>query len=170
MLWFSRYDGSLPNSVRPVSYRVARRCVEQYHYLGYAPRISMVNLGVFSGKTLLGVMLFSHPTARHEEQSETFELTRMCLIDEAPKNSETRALSLAYRWLRMNTERKRLIAYADTAEGHEGIIYRAGGWHEIQRKDPVGHWDSRGNRRPTQGGAKIKFEKWITGKRRRTTT
>jgi len=58
-------------------------------------------------------MIWGHPIARMEEQNSTLELTRMFLFD-SPKNSESKALSLAEKWIKLNRTEKRLIAYSDT--------------------------------------------------------
>ena len=87
-------------------------------------------LGIYADSELVGVMIFGHPIARMEEQDNTLELTRMFLFD-SPKNSESKALSLAEKWIKRNRTERRLIAYSDTAEGHTGTIYRAANWKMI---------------------------------------
>ena len=114
----------LPTHTRKISYKDARRIIEQNHYLGYAPCGCKFCLGIYADSELIGVMIWGHPIARMEEQDNTLELTRMFLFD-SPKNSESRALSLAEKWIKLNRTERRLIAYSDTAEGHLGTIYRA---------------------------------------------
>ena len=108
-------------------------------------------------------MIFGRPAARHENQDTTLELTRMCLFD-SPKNSESRALSLAERWIKAHTDYRRLIAYSDTAEGHEGTIYKAANWTFLNIVKG-GSWGNRRKRRKYTGGDKLKFEKQLYKKR-----
>ena len=156
----------LPTHVRQISFSVARRIIEQNHYLGYAPCGCKFCLGVFCDAELMGVMIFGRPIARLEDQTNTLELTRMFLYD-SPKNSESRALGLAEKWIKKNRTESRLIAYSDTAQGHKGTIYKAANWKEVgtvrYTKDSVG-WGNRPNRRGLIGGNKIKFERIIPRK------
>jgi len=155
----------LPDHVDIISWKAARRIIENHHYLGYAPRCMKFNLGVFVDSEIIGVMMFGHPIARLEDQEHTLELTRMFLFD-SPKNSESRALSLAEKWIKANKpEITRLIAYSDTNQGHNGTIYRAANWKEIGSVRPH-TWSSRPGRRGVIGGKKLKFERVFRRMRR----
>ena len=150
----------LPNHVRLMKYKYARRIIEQNHYLGYAPCGCKFCIGVYADSELVGVMIFGHPIARMEEQKNTLELTRMFLFD-SPKNSESRALSLAEKWIKQNRTERRLIAYSDTAEGHLGTIYRAANWKMI-KEVRAETWIREGrDRKGMIGGKKLKFERCI---------
>ena len=107
-------------------------------------------------------MMFGHPVARLEEQNNTLELTRMFLFD-SPKNSESRALGLAERWIKKNRTESRLIAYSDTAQGHNGTIYKAANWVQIGITK-AHSWSFRPNRKGIIGGDKLKFERIIVRK------
>jgi len=146
--------------VRPVPYRVARAFVERHHYLGYAPPGARACLGVWYGDRLVGVLMFGRPSARLEDQEHTVELTRMVLLDECPRNSESRALALAAKWIRGNMpEIRRLIAYADPSRGHRGTVYLAAGWKFVGRT-AGGRWARPGRpRRDASTVPKLKFEK-----------
>lgn len=148
----------LPTHVRVIRYKEARRIIEQNHYLGYAPCGCKFCLGVYADSELVGVMIFGHPIARLEEQENTLELTRMFLFD-SPKNSESRSLSLAEKWIKQNRVERRLIAYSDTAEGHLGTIYRAANWH-LSKEVRAETWIRKNrNRTGMIGGKKLKFER-----------
>lgn len=150
----------LPTHVRIIPFRTARRIIEQNHYLGYAPCGCKFCLGIFADSEFVGVMIWGHPIARMEEQENTLELTRMFLFD-SPKNSESRALSLAEKWIKANRPEKRMIAYSDTAEGHRGTIYRAANW-QLVAEVRAETWIREGrDRRGTIGGKKLKFERCI---------
>lgn len=148
----------LPNSVRPISYKQARRIIERNHYLGYAPCGCKFCLGIYVESELVGVMIWGHPIARMEEQDNTLELTRMFLFD-SPKNSESRALSLAEKWIKQNRTERRLIAYSDTAEGHQGTIYRAANWKPTKEVRAETWIRKDRDRKGMIGGKKLKFER-----------
>ncbi len=148
----------LPDHVQLISYKSARRIIEQNHYLGYAPCGCKFCLGVYADTELVGVMMWGHPIARMEDQKNTLELTRMFLFD-SPKNSESKALSLAEKWIKLNRTERRLIAYSDTAEGHTGTIYRAANWKLI-KEVRAETWIRKGrDRKGMIGGKKLKFER-----------
>lgn len=154
----------IPTDVRLIHWKAARRIIENHHYLGYAPKCMKFNLGIFADNEIMGVMMFGHPIARLEEQEHTLELTRMFLFD-SPKNSESRALSLAEKWIKANKpEITRLIAYSDTQQGHNGTIYKAANWKEIGSVQPH-TWSSRSGRRGVIGGKKLKFERIFKSKK-----
>jgi DNA (cytosine-5)-methyltransferase 1 len=160
----------LPTHVKTISWKTARRMIEKHHYLGYAPCGCKFALGIYVETELIGTMVFGHPTARLEDQKNTLELTRMFLFD-SPKNSESRSLGLAERWIKKNRSETRLISYADTAQGHKGTIYKAANWVQVGITES-GSWirDGRPNRRGIIGGRKLKFERIITNKSKIPTT
>jgi hypothetical protein len=50
---------------------------------------------------------------------------RLCCIDDTPKNTESYFIGKTLRWLKKNTDIKRVISYADMTYNHEGTIYKA---------------------------------------------
>lgn len=151
----------LPDEVHPVSfYRIARPFVRAFHYLHRPPTGCRLSLGVFAQKRLLGVMIFGRPVARLEDQLHTLELTRMVLWP-SPKNSESRALGMAERFIRGTMpDVHRLIAYADPDQNHTGTIYLAANWNKLGTAGRA-NWSNRKNRITELGGRKVKFERLI---------
>jgi hypothetical protein len=154
---------SLPDSVRPISDAIARSFVITHHYLHRGATCPVLNLGVCIGHQIMGVLIFSNPVARMEDQVHTFELRRMCLLD-SPKNSESRALAMAEKYIRLNFPQiTRLISYADT-DKHEGKIYLAANWKVVENYHYGGRRDGWGSCRKSFidcGGVKVKYEKLI---------
>jgi len=60
-----------------------------------------------------------------DKEKDLIELKRLCCIDNTPKNTESYFIGYTLRWLKKNTEIKRVISYADTTYSHEGTIYKA---------------------------------------------
>lgn len=93
-------------------------------------------LGLYCESELIGVAVYGFPVGRLVGQSisplivnsDVLELTRLWLIDEAPKNSESRFLGLTFKWLKKHTDIKVLISYSDPMFGHVGTIYQATNW------------------------------------------
>lgn len=149
--------------VQPVAYSIAREFVEQYHYLHSMPLATSLQLGVFHSGELVGVMVFSHPCARHEDQKHTWELRRMVLLDCCGRNSESYVLARAVRYIRLTyPDIRRLIAYADPKQGHKGTIYRAAGWKYVGKTAGNPWHDREGKPRTNLSpGPKLKFELFI---------
>lgn len=93
-------------------------------------------IGLFDGDKLIGVAVYGFPVGRQTVKSitpelqnnEVLELTRLWLVDDAPKNSESYFLGRTFDWLRKNTKTKVLISYSDPMQGHVGTIYQATNW------------------------------------------
>lgn len=150
----------LPDRVEEIPYRVARHFVIAHHYLGYAPLGPKLCLGIFAENIMIGIMIYGRPIARYEDQEKTLELWRMVLF-ETPKNSESKSLSLAEKYIKKNTEYERLIAYSDIDHGHKGTVYKAANWICLGMAPGGGlPWNlTRKKRQGKIGGGKLKFER-----------
>lgn len=95
-------------------------------------------------------MQIGRPTSRALDGDRILELNRMYFIDDAPKNTESHALSVMRRFVRVWFPRVRLLlAYSDPQHGHAGTIYEADGWAPFGKtthKKGYG-WKSRPNRK-----------------------
>lgn len=81
--------------------------------------------------TLIGAMIFGELGMANvwkkyaETKDEIVELNRLCCIDLTPKNTESYFIGKCIRWIKQNTNIKKIISYADEEYGHSGTIYRA---------------------------------------------
>ena len=66
------------------------------------------------------------------------ELRRLVLLDEIPKNSESRFISWTLRWLQKNTNLLAVISFADSQQHHVGFVYQASNWIYVGLSQP-GH-------------------------------
>jgi hypothetical protein len=85
--------------------------------------------GILVGACLFG-MIGGNPKAvevlkGYENYKDYLELQRLVLLDEIPKNSESRFVGWCLRWLQKNTDVKAIVSFSDPKYGHKGIIYRA---------------------------------------------
>ncbi len=116
--------------------RAARNIVKQYHYSGKVVSNSKLHLGVFSNETdeLVGALQYGpcmngNKTAlKFSPELPMFELNRMVMIDEEPRNAESMALSLCNKWLKENTNLSYILSFSDGKENNCGYIYQANNW------------------------------------------
>ena len=123
--------------VRPIIKSAARDFIIKWHYSGIYQPVKQIDLGAFYGAKLIGVATFgwgikNKQQAKMVEGSEKrnfLELIRFAMVDEAPKNSESRVLSICFRLLKKRLpDLKWIFTYADGTRGHTGTIYRALGF------------------------------------------
>jgi len=63
------------------------------------------------------------------------ELMRLVLLDEMPKNSETKFVGWCLRYIRKYTDIVVIVSFADPVYGHTGVIYKAGNWTYLGLND-----------------------------------
>lgn len=123
--------------VAPISSADARKIVTRYHYSGKVVNNSQLHFGVFLGPRCLGAMSFGPSLdkrklvglVRDTPWNGFIELNRMAFSDELPRNSESRALSVAFRMLRANAPHIQwVVSFADATQSGDGGIYRASGF------------------------------------------
>lgn len=137
--------------VKPISSTDANRVVRQFHYSGKVVNNSQLHFGVFLNGRCGGAMQFGPPLDRRKLLplvrgtlwNEMIELNRMAFGDLLPRNSESRALAVAFRLIRKNYPHiKWVVSFADGAQCGDGTIYRAAGFvlTSIKRNDQI--WES----------------------------
>ena len=123
--------------VAPVSGEHATRIVRMFHYSRTTVRNSQLHLGVFMDGRLEGAMQFGPPLdkrnaltlVRDTPWNGMVELNRMAFGPRLPRNSESRALAYALRWLRRTQPHVGwVLSYADGTQCGDGTIYRATGF------------------------------------------
>tara|TARA_R110002110_G_scaffold2750_4_gene13180 strand:+ start:2494 stop:3144 length:651 start_codon:yes stop_codon:yes gene_type:complete len=112
--------------------KIERKDCEEFilaiHYAKRWPSISFA-YGLFRDGTLVGVVTYGSPPssplrngiAGKENAKDVVELNRLCLRD----NLKCEASRLVGASLRMLPKPKIVVSFADSAQGHEGIVYRA---------------------------------------------
>jgi hypothetical protein len=123
--------------VKPITSSIANLLVKRVHYSGKVVPNSTLHLGVYLNGKLEGVMSFGSPmdkskvlplvkdTAWHG----LLELNRMAFSDKLPKNSESRALSVAFRLIKKHYPHiEWIVSFADGTQCGDGTIYRASGF------------------------------------------
>jgi hypothetical protein len=123
--------------VKPIKSADAIAFVKAHHYSGKVAQNSQLHLGIFLDDKLHGVMQFGPSLDKRKIQGlvsgtqwhEFLELNRMAFDDVLPRNSESRALSVAWRLLKKHAPQvKWVISFADGTQCGDGTIYRAAGF------------------------------------------
>ena len=123
--------------VKPIASADAIAFVKAHHYSGKVAQNSQLHLGVFLHDRLHGVMQFGPSLDKRKIQRivsgtlwhEFLELNRMAFDDVLPRNSESRALSVAWRLLKKHAPQvKWVVSFADGTQCGDGTIYRAAGF------------------------------------------
>jgi len=87
------------------------------------------------------IAIWSDPIARMLNGQNLFELRRMAISPDAPKNTASRMLSVMRKKIKEEMPSvKKLISYQDT-EVHSGTIYKASGWVAVNTSKNQSRWD-----------------------------
>ena len=139
----AHFDESLPVEnlrrgewlVMAIDHDRAVEFIEDMHYAQGAPNTSVARHGLFrnGSSELVGVAMWLPPTKNAartvagEEWRSVLALTRLALHDDVPTNGASFLLGASMRQL----DRRRwpwLLTYADSSQGHLGMIYKATNW------------------------------------------
>jgi hypothetical protein len=121
------YVGRIPSAQ-------AREVIRTHHYSHSIVNNSYLHLGIYIGGIFQGVMSYGYalcPARACKVVSDTvqgqyMELNRMWLSDDAPRNSESRAISYAIKYIRVACPTVAWIqSYADERCGGYGVVYQA---------------------------------------------
>jgi hypothetical protein len=110
------------------------------HYLHRWPGVVVCTLALINLQPrAIGCIVFALPpreTMKRYGVPLCWELARLFIEDETPRNAETWFMCRAIHWVRKNRpDVGCLVSYADPSVGHRGIIYQAGNWIPDGRTD-----------------------------------
>jgi len=123
--------------VKPISAKDANVLVRRVHYSGKVVHNSQLHLGVFLNGRLEGAMQFGPSMDKRKIRDLVsgtgwngfIELNRMAFSDRLPKNSESRALGIAFRIFKKHYPHiEWIVSFADGCQCGDGTIYRAAGF------------------------------------------
>lgn len=136
------------------------RWIRENHYLHSTPAGAVLRLEFLDdSQRRIGAMMWCRPTSPKIDQQHILELSRMHFIDDTDRFVESRALSMARKYIRKHYPQiTGVIAYSSTAEKHKGTIYLADNWFKIsETKSKNGSWESRPGRTDRDLSTKYKF-------------
>lgn len=118
-------------TVKKIDKATALKIVGVKHY---SRRIGIFweGFGLFDGNKIVGVVCYGQPSApiqKHafsDREFRLYELSRL-VVDRDVKNGASFLISQSLKML--NEQPAAIISYADSAQGHAGIVYQATNWH-----------------------------------------
>jgi hypothetical protein len=120
--------------IREIDRLLAIKTIKKNHYSKKVSNTSYIHLGVFMNDNFVGVLQYGYAmnpasggsVVDGTEIDQYLELNRMWLNDSAPRNSESRALSYSFKFIRGKYPRVKWIqSFADERCGGFGIVYQA---------------------------------------------
>lgn len=121
--------------VKEINKDDALEMVKKYHYSNSLPRLNKHFIGFFLNEELVGVVTLGWGTRPLHtikcifpslETKDYYEIGRMCMTEEMPRNSESQMLSALCKWIKHNEpEIKVLFTWADGMLGKPGFVYQA---------------------------------------------
>ena len=125
--------------VIPITLREANDFVENFHRHNTRTQRDggRFAIGATTGESMVGIAIVGRPIARLLDDGYTSEVTRCCVLDDAPKNSCSFLYGRCWRiWQQMGG--KRMITY--TLQSESGSSLRGAGWKIIGETDGSGSW------------------------------
>lgn len=123
--------------VKPISSQDANKIVRALHYSGKVVNNSQLHLGAFLDGRCGGALQFGPSLDKRKMQglvsgtlwNEFLELNRMAFADWLPRNSESRCIAYAMRFIKKTYPWiKWVVSFADGTQCGDGTIYRASGF------------------------------------------
>lgn len=133
--------------VKPITAAAANKVVKAVHYSGKVVQNSSLHFGVFLNGKLEGAMSFGSPLDKRKVLplvsgtgwNDMLELNRMAFSDVLPRNSESRAMSVAFRIIKKHYPHiEWVLSFSDGTQCGDGTIYRASGFVLTQVKENTG--------------------------------
>ena len=130
--------------VKPITSQAANALVKRVHYSGKVVPNSTLHFGVYLNDRLEGAMSFGSPMVKKNvlplvkdtAWNGMLELNRMAFSEKLPRNSESRALSVAFRLIKKHYPHiEWVLSFSDGTQCGDGTIYRASGFVLTQIKE-----------------------------------
>jgi len=143
----------------PITLKEARQFVDNFHRHNKAPQGGLFAIGVSDGDRLIGVVIVGRPVARFIDNGETAEVTRCCVLSDAPKGACSFLYARAWNAAKAIGYSK-MITY--TLQSETGASLRGAGWKVVAELKPNNPklWQSRPGRewQPVVGQSKFRWE------------
>ena len=124
--------------LREITKDEAYELVYRNHYSVTMPRISKHYLGAFVEDRLVGIVTLGWGTQPKGTINKLFpglgsehyyEIGKMCMEEDMPRNSESQMLSLLIKWMKKNLDVLYLYTWADGIVGKAGYVYQAANFY-----------------------------------------
>lgn len=124
-----------------ISHEAARYSVARWHYSRNMPKSKLVRFGVWEGERFCGSIIYGLGANRHIarpfglKDQEVCELVRVALAP-GREHPTSKCVAISLRMLRQQSPGLKLVvSYADSGQGHIGILYQAVGFYFIGSSD-----------------------------------
>lgn len=115
-------------TVKQVTREECKHFILDIHYARRFPSVSYA-YGLFEDEELVGIVTYGTPSsaplrrgiAGDEHIKDILELNRLCLLN----NKKNEASMLVSKSLKLLPQKKIVISFADTSQGHLGTVYQA---------------------------------------------
>lgn len=163
--------------IKPITAHTANALVKKVHYSGKVVSNSCLHFGAFLDGKLEGVMSFGSPMDKSKvlplvkdtKWSDMLELNRMAFSDVLPKNSESRALGVAFRLIKKHYPHiEWILSFSDATQCGDGTIYRASGFVLTGLKKNGQIWESPNGERYSRTSLTDGRSKQVQAKARAT--
>ena len=163
-------------TINEISRAYATDFIQSLHYSKIMPKLTKHFLGCYLENELVGVLTLGWGTqpkatiAKLFEGLDTkdyYEIGKMCMKEEMPKNSESQMISAVVGWMKNNCPEKQfLYTWADGIMGKPGFVYQAanflyGGfiWTQIYISDKGEKIHPRSSRGLCEENVQFKLER-----------
>ena len=162
--------------IKEISRFGSTELVQTYHYSKIMPRLTKHFLGCFLKDELVGALTLGWGTQPKAtiaklfdglDTKDYYEIGKMCMKPEMPKNSESQMLSGVVKWMKVNCPEKQfLYTWSDGIMGKPGYVYQAanflyGGfiWTQIYISDKGEKIHPRSSRRLCDENVQFKLKR-----------
>ena len=125
--------------VKAITRFEATEFIQKFHYSPVMPSITKHFLGFFVDNDIKGVMTLGWGTQPRQtinklfpglESKDYYEIGKMCMDEDMPKNSESQMVSSAIKWLKKtHPSVSFLYTMADGIMGKCGYVYQASNFY-----------------------------------------
>ena len=125
-------------AIDEINKKEAHLFVSRFHYSPIMPKITKYYLGFYLNNQLRGVLTLGWGTQPKQTinklfpglaSKDYFEIGRMCMDEDMPRNSESQMISATIKWMKKNTKCLFLYTMADGIMGKCGYVYQASNFY-----------------------------------------
>ena len=121
--------------IKEITKEMALDMIQRYHYSNTLPKLNRHYVGFYLEDELVGVITLGWGTRPLHtikkifpslSTEDYFEIGRMCMTEEMPRNSESQMISKLIKWLKQKEPNvKVLFTWADGIMGKVGYVYQS---------------------------------------------
>lgn len=144
------FEGRLRSAnwtVEPCDHGHAIDLIAQFHYAKGGSHTAIYTHGLWDEiGGLFGAALWLCPTKAAcltvdpDDWKQVISLSRLVIHPSVPKNACSFLIARSIRLIRRDGRFRSLVSYADTSQGHTGLIYRASGWTYMGMTKATPRW------------------------------